>query len=97
MSRAYLATKSISREDSQARFHRQREIVSDAEKFGDPRLILVAERLLAESLIHHGGSPSDRQEGLRILSEALSHAQDKEIVFEVERIRSALQRASSAD
>jgi serine/threonine protein kinase/tetratricopeptide (TPR) repeat protein len=97
MNRAYLATKSISPEDSQACFHRQREIVNDAEKFGDPRLILVAERLLAECLIHYGGSPSDHQEGLRILSEALSYAQDKEIAFEVERIRSALQRASSAD
>ena len=91
---AYLATRETSADTFSDGIRRQLEIIKNAEEFGDPRLVLVARRLLAESHVHLGRSTAERQEGLDMLRQLMAYAQDREIIYETERLRSILKSLS---
>jgi serine/threonine protein kinase/Tfp pilus assembly protein PilF len=67
-----------------------REIVEDPKYYGNPQDILIAMRLLGQSLLEFGRDEKDRKEGNRILQEALDHAREKRIAYEVKWIEEIL-------
>ncbi len=87
---AYLATSPTSGTYSPTRINHQRAIVEDAEKLGDPRMILIARRLLGESIARSDSSDTGRRNGTVMLRELLTFAQTKEITYEVAWIESIL-------
>jgi len=90
MSQAYLATRDIAEATSPTGISRQREIVEEAEKFGNPMIILASKRLLAVSLMRFGPAASERREGRTLLHKLLSYAQELEIACESRWLRSLL-------
>jgi anti-anti-sigma factor len=87
---AYLAALQVKDGLFETGVARLREIARDAKKLGDPRFVLVAERLLGQSLLVSGFSVEDRQEGRTILQDAYAMAESKELALELRWIREAL-------
>lgn len=87
---AYLAALQVKDGLFETGVARLREIARDARKLGDPRFVLVAERLLGQTLLENGFSDADRGEGRTILRDAYALAESKELVLESRWIREAL-------
>jgi len=64
-----------------------REILKDSLAQGDPRYILIAQRLLGMSLMEFGRTASNREDGASVLREALYSAIEKQIAIEIKWIR----------
>ncbi|MCH9032709.1 MAG: tetratricopeptide repeat protein [candidate division Zixibacteria bacterium] len=71
-----------------------REILVNAEKFGDPRIIIHVQRLLGQALTAHGQDGSDTSEGIKILNEAKSRSRELQIAYEEKWIGNILAKSS---
>lgn len=69
---------------------RLRGILGDARSYGDPRGILIAERLLGQVLLEHGPTQADRNNGRATLERALVFAKEKEVAHETQWINALL-------
>jgi TolB-like protein len=69
---------------------RLRGILGDARSYGNPRIVLIAERLLGQALLEYGPAEADRNDGRATLDRALVFAKDKEVAHEIQWINGLL-------
>ena len=69
---------------------RLRELVDDARRLGDPRYVLMVERLLCQALLSNKSDSTLAAEGKQLLSEALARAEKMEVKYEVHWLKQLL-------